>query len=430
MTKKLSAVDRQRVSNALTKCAAATKDIETNEELADKAYQILSKELGDNPGLFKAACQVYNSCKSIHKLSAADDNTRGNSFSILNVQDMSSRLTADKAKTIRKAASAPAMFSKVVKPVEGEVLQKVASVQECKVDTATPKVDNNDYRQFLIAELEDTEAFLYKSATAVRNASRRFESALDSFISALATEPREIRKEAAARLYANYGEPAAVLLDCFSKKRPLQKLAAADYKGKFKGTPHLPGSGLFKRAQAALEAKQELDARTKLHSEVLASSANMVLDHCRSYYGLGKKAAGLAELVVKTEALKDLASFFGGGEEDMDYAKKVFNSQFINNMLAHSHRRSFMRAAMNDALAKYPLSELVPAYNKAIATLPANTRLLPATANQSLIESIMMKDLATGSTPSKADIELISTLANTVGKYRVQDGQIAGASIQ
>ena len=39
MTKKLSAVDRQRVSNALTKCAAATKDIETNEELADKAYQ-------------------------------------------------------------------------------------------------------------------------------------------------------------------------------------------------------------------------------------------------------------------------------------------------------------------------------------------------------------------------------------------------------
>ena len=85
---------------------------------------------------------------------------------------------------------------------------------------------------------------------------------------------------------------------------------------------------------------------------------------------------------------------------------------------------------MNDSLAKYPLSKLVPAYNKAVATLPPNTRLAPATANQALIESLMAKDLATGSVPSKADIELISALANTLGKYRVEDGIIQGAAVK
>ena len=360
MTKKLSAVDRQRVSNALTKCAAATKDIEKNEELAEQAYQILSKELGDNPGLFKAACQVYNSCKSIHKLSAADDNTRGDSFSILNVQDMCGRLSEDKAKSIRKAASAPAVFGKIERPTSEEPLQKAAS--------ASPRVSRDGYRMnitkeaaedsyatFLIAELSDAEAFLYKSANAVRDAERNRRHALEMFVASMATESAGVRKDAAARLFANYGKDIDELITAFGEQRPMQKLASADYQNKYKGTPSLAAGKITESALAVLEAEKVLEARTKLHQEVLQKTANMVLDHCASVYGLGKKAAGeggLAGLVVKSTAVKELAELFGGGDEDKEMAKEIFNTAFINNMVAHSHRRSFMRAAMTDSLAK------------------------------------------------------------------------------
>ena len=434
MTKKLSAFDRQRVSKALTKCAAATKDIESNSELAEAAYKILSEELGDNPGLFKAACQVYNSCKSIHKLAAADDSTRGNSFSILNVQEMSARLSDERDLKLRKAASAPAVFSKVNTEnlTDGE-LQKTASaapVEPSKLPTISKQAAAEDYPMFLIRELEDAEDFLFKSASAVHKAERERLAAVELFVSTLATEPAHIRKDAAARLYANYGSKAEPLLEVFGEMRPMQKLATADYKTKYKGTPSLPEGKLASAAKAAIDAVDMCNARTKLHAEVIEKTASMVLDHCRGYYGLGKKAAGdmLAGAVIKGTAIKEIAEMMGAASDDKDdAAKEIFNTKFINNMIAHSHRRAFMKAAMNESLAKYPLSKLVPAYNRAVSQLPVNTRLTPATANQALIESLMAKELATGAVPSKADVELISSLANSIGKYHAVDGKIGVA---
>ena len=422
MTKKLSAVDRQRVSNALTKCAAATKDIETNEELADKAYQILSKELGDNPGLFKAACQVYNSCKSIHKLSAADDNTRGNSFSILNVQDMSSRLTADRAKTIRKAASAPAMFSKVSKPSNFEPIRKAANADNrCATNTQfeVPAFDSHDYRHFLIGELEDAEAFILKTASAVQRTSARRDALLESFTAALATEPRELRKDAAARLVANYGEEADKIIKAFGNARPLQKLATADYHNKFKGTPSLQKSRATELATELIEAERELRKAAIMHSVALEKTANMVIDHAKQYMLIKSAAVGdkLLGTALKADIIRDFAEQVGIEEMDKDkMAKEVINNRFINRMIAHSHRRAFMRALQNPAIAKYPIDQALAAFNATIPKLPISQRNMPATAHQSLIESQMMNALATGSVPSKADTEVITTLANTIGK--------------
>lgn len=436
MTKKLSAIDRQRVSNALTKCAAATKDIESAAELSEKAYQLLAKELGDNPGLFKAACQVYNSCKSIHKLSEADDSTRGNSFAILNVHELTDRLESDKANAIRKAASAPAIFIKSPTSVSEKPLEKAASAPAPKQSRAnklpSAEIAKADYATFLTSELRDAEQLLYKSAGMVRRAERIYQDAIDAFVSAMATEPSAMRKQAAARLYANYGERIVEAFDKLAEKRPLSKVASADYRCKYKGTPSLPTGVVGNTAVKLIEAADMLEARTKMHDVILEKTASMVLDHCRSYYGLGKTAAagdGLAGLVVKSTALKQITDLFGDGDTDKDVAKDIFNSEFVNNMIAHSHRRAFMRAALNDALSVYPLHKLVPAYNRAVATLPANTRLMPATANQALIESLMAKELATGSVPSKADAELISTLANTIGKLRVKDGLVEGVMV-
>jgi hypothetical protein len=420
MTKKLSAVDRQRVSNALTKCAAATKDIESNKELADKAYQILSKELGDNPGLFKAACQVYNSCKSIHKLAAANDDNRGNSFSILNVQDMSSRLNAEKVARIRKAASAPVVFGKVERPENTAPMQKAASANKAvKAEFEVPAFDVADYRQYVISELQDAENFVLKTASAVQRASDLRDGLLERFISAMATESKELRKDAAARLVANYGEDAEKLISAFGAARPLQKLASADYRNKFKGTPSLQHGRTSELATQLIEAEKSLRDAIYTHSIALEKTAGMVMDHARAYMGIKKAAAAdkLITTALKADIIKDFAENIGIDELDKNkVAKDVIDNKFINRMIAHSHRRAFMRALQNPAIAKYPLDKALAAFNATIPKLPISQRNVPATAHQSLIESQMMNALATGSVPSKADTEIITTLANTIGK--------------
>ena len=419
MTKKLSAVDRQRVSNALTKCAAATKDIEKNEELAEKAYQILSKELGDNPGLFKAACQVYNSCKSIHKLSAADDNTRGDSFSILNVQDMCGRLSEDKAKTIRKAASAPAVFGKIERPTSEEPLQKAASATPRPTKFEVPEFDSVDYKSYMISELADAEAFVLKTASAVQRATNNRDALLDMFVAAMATENRQLRKDAASRLVANYGEKAEVLIRAFNNARPLQKMASDEYQNKFRGTPSLPNTRTVELAESLIKAETELRNAIGIHSIALEKTASMVIDHARTYMGMKKEAAAekLLSTALKADIVRDFAEQLGIDELGKDKAAKdVFNNKFINRMIAHSHRRAFMRALQNPAIAKYPIDQALAAFNSTVGKLPLSQRNVPATAHQALIESQMMNALATGSVPSKADTEIITTLANTVGK--------------
>ena len=164
MLKKLSFTDRQRVTEALTKCAAETKDIEQADQLAEKAYAVFAKELGDNPGLFKAACQVYNSCKSIHKLDSATDETRGNSFAILNVPELTERLGKDNLIAMRKVASAPFSFTRIAIPKPHENKLAKAASETKKPKPEAPEFSKQQYRDFLLSDLAATEECLIKYA--------------------------------------------------------------------------------------------------------------------------------------------------------------------------------------------------------------------------------------------------------------------------
>lgn len=426
---KLSSNDKQRVSDALTECARRTKDIDNPSKLADAAYSILSEKLGDNQGLFKAACQVYNSCKSIHRLSEASDDTRGNTFAILDVQDMLGRLQTEKAVQIRKAASAPAKFSRIT-PASG--LTKAAST---KIDRqaqdyrpVAPRVSVGDFKQYLRAEIADIEDFIHKSAGIATRLKSLRDEAIEAFSAAFAVEPSSLRKDAAARLVANYGDSAKRLIEAFADRRPLSKLASADYENKYKGTPQLPHGVIHNLAKEAMDISDTYHRFEQDRETILDSVARSVVDYAKTYIGICKKAADPGTVVVGAGALKGLNEMLGLDEstDAQKYRDDIFTTELVNNMLAHSYQRAFMRAATQSAISKYALDRIVSAFNRAVAKLPANTRMVPATANQSLIEGMMIDELAKGSVPSKADTEVISSLANTIGKLQSDKGIYKG----
>ena len=428
MSNKLSNSDRQRVSDALTECARKTKDIDDPVKLADAAYSILSDKLGDRPGLFKAACQVYNSCKSIHKLSEASDDTRGNSFSILNVQDMSDRLQRDNANAIRKAASVPAKFT--INKIEEttEQLVKTASADrtiepELKLIKA-PRLGISDAKRFIREELEDIESLLRKSASQLRNAEMEYADSFDMFVSAFATESTSVRKEAAARLYANFNTQADALIQEFGSVRPMQKLASESYNNKYVGTPSLPDTAVCRLAKIAMDNKVALDKQRSDYDTIVNELAEATINYSREYMAMHKRAS---EALLAGTALGGLSKVLGFEETKKDdIHDAVFTTDAMNRMLAHSYKRSFIRAATQKAIAKYSLDKIVPAFNRAVAKLPANTRMIPATANQQLIESLMIDELAKGSVPSGNDAEIIANLAESVGKLRTNKGMYEG----
>lgn len=426
---RLSPTDKQKVSDALTDCARRTKDIDNPSKLADEAYSILSAKLGDNPGLFKAACQVYNSCKSIHKLSEASDDTRGNTFAILDVQDMTKRLQNEKNVQLRKAAAAPATFRKV-QPITGAGMSKVASSTDRNTQDRrpqAPKVSLNEFKQYLREELTDIEEFLHKSAGILSRATSLRDEAVDSFVAAFAVEPTSLRKDAAARLVANYGDSAKRLIEAFADKRPLSKLASADYEHKYVGTPALPQGTIHTLAKEAMSAMSDYSRAGDDYTTIINTMAENVVDYAKTYMSLRKKADA-GTVVVGAGALKGLNEMLGldDGDDAKGYKDDIFTTEMINNMMAHSYQRAFMRAATQSAISKYALDKIVGAFNRAVSKLPANSRMVPATANQSLIEGMMIDELAKGAVPSKADTEVIATLANTIGKLQSDKGIYRG----
>ena len=432
---KLSTKDRQRVSDVLAECARETKDIDNPAELSDRAYSILSNKLGDNPGLFKAACQVYNSCKSIHKLSEADDNTRGNSFSILDVQELSSRLAKENDKSIRKAASAPAVFSTV--PVARRSTEKAIRKVASAVDEAEDLIikvklpDNFDYKNHMREAVVGMEDLLTKSASMVTTAEREYHAALERFVTHFATVAKDIRKEAAARLQANFGELADNLIDTFNRLRPLQKLASAEYSDKYRGTPSIPEAPLYKVAMEAMIAADALEKAEEQNNTIVETVADAATDLSRKYMNVTKEAAAGMSIAATGMAAGGgsglVSKLFGeGGNDDEAIRRKIYTTDLSNALLAHGTKRAFMSAVMNPSIAKYPLHKIVAAFNKAIANLPPNSRLVSPTANQKLVEGLMIENLATGSTPSKADVELYSNLATSLGKLKTAQGIYEG----
>lgn len=428
MTKKLSNSERDRVSAILTKCAQETKHIENSAELGDAVFGILSKELGDNPGLFKAACQTYNSCKSIYKLEAADDNTRGNSFAILDVQDMVARLNAKKSVDLRKAASAPAVFKKVqaVKP-----MKKVASDAVTTKDTVKKMsmngIDEQVVRGFIKQELDDLDCVLHKTASAVRVADAVLESAVGELNHDLIAMNEADRIKHLSKIAANFGDYGKTLLAIFEETNPRYAVSSKQGFVKYKGTPSLGSEAIYKKASAAVDSIKNAENAETFRQFALLKGADSLKSYAKVYgKGINKQAdGGILGTAIKADAAKDIADMLSLNTQDTDkLIKDIYNAEYMNELIGHSYGRAFMNAAMDESIAKYPLDKLVAAFNSAVAKLPVNTRMTPATMHQSLINSLMINALATGSAPSKADTDTIEALQSAYKGISMDRGYV------
>jgi hypothetical protein len=144
---------------------------------------------------------------------------------------------------------------------------------------------------------------------------------------------------------------------------------------------------------------------------------------------LKKSAAAKPIFMADASELLEATGLINEEEDAAKLKEKIYTAEFTNALLAHSHKRALMRALANPVIAKYGIPYAIKSYNRSIAKLPANQRQIPATANQSLIESMMIADLASGSVPSKADVEIIANLADTLGKMRSESGVLLGNEV-
>lgn len=425
----LSSDDQRKVSAALAKCAAETKSIEDSEKLADAAYKIFKEELGDNSRLVKVACRVYNSCKSIHKLSAAGDSNRGDSFSLLDANGMAKRIEQDKATAIQKSASAAFSFS-YSKPTQLpiEPLRKVASASTETIKRGYFDADRSEllaqvpsYVRSVSAECEDA---LLKAASAANVAEQKLVDALELFSATLVTLPADLRKEAAAQVCAGGSKIGRSVISCYNDVKELHKVASEDCFTRYKGSARITDPDVARAFDMVKEANSDLrDARA--YQEIVT---DQVAKETAGLLTLIKEAAGMESMVGAATIARsagDIPSFLGMEEEAPEkIRRKVYTSKVINRQLQHSAERMFINLIMDKNIAKYPMPEIVRAYNLSLAKLPVNMRLTPVTAHAALIKSDVISNLAEGSVPSKADTDKIVNILGAYNRLRSKDGLI------
>lgn len=425
----LSSEDQRKVSAALAKCAAETKSIEDSDKLADAAYRIFKDELGDNPRLVKVACRVYNSCKSIHKLSAAGDDTRGDSFSLLDANGMAKRMEHDSAMQLQKSASAAFSFSAATPvPLEDLTMRKSASASSCEPAPGYFSVDRSElisqapgYVRTVSAECE---AALLKAASDANMAEQKLVDALELFAVSLSTLPADIRKEAAAQVCASGSELGRQVVACFNDVKPIQKVASGECFHRYKGSARITDPHVARAFEQVKKANSDLrDARAV--QEVVTAQ---IADEVKGLFELVKEAAGIEGMVGAAAiagATKDVPTFLGLTEEAPDKIRRsVYTNKVVNRQLQHSAERMFINLIMDKNIAKYPMPDVVRAYNLALAKLPVNMRLTPVTAHAALIKSDVISNLAEGGVPSKADTDKIVNILGAYNRLRSKDGLI------
>jgi hypothetical protein len=409
-TEQLSSKDQKRVSDALAKCAAATKSIDDPQQLEDAAYSIFKESLGDNPRLIKVASRVYNSCKSIHKLASASDSDRDRTFGLLDPNKMAQRAVADSHIAMCKKASAPATFGVInaVQEVSSLSMRKAASavVTGKPAEMVVEPMSGAARRAALTEVMTDWENLVKEASGELTMAREAFKDALSMFVATMSSMPAHLRKSAAAKVYANYGKFAESAIAHFNSVRPMHKVASSDYVGKYKGTPIIDDKDVAKAAEDLQKANREyLDK--KAYMELVAQECVDALGTL--FNGMKKSASSATDKIVTSGVLADLGSglpSFLGYDYSDDYAKgQLANIEIENAILAAGSRRAFIKALTDDAIASYPLPKIIEAFNKAYSTLPPSVRRMPATRSQALINAEMIASLAEDNTPSKADRE-------------------------
>ena len=422
----LSSDDQRKVSAALAKCAAETKSIEDSDKLADAAYKIFKDELGDNPRLVKVACRVYNSCKSIHKLSAAGDDNRGDSFSLLDANGMAKRMEQDSAIKLQKSASAAFSFTvNKPEPAESFTMRKAASaptkpnyfsVDRSELITQTPS-----YVRQITA---DCEAELLKVAGDCRAAEQKLIDAMEMFTVTMSTLSADIRKEAAAQICAGGSELGRQVVSCFNDIKPLQKVATACF-DRYRGSAKITNPEVASAFAQVKKANSDLrDARA-----IQETVTNQIAEETKGLFELVKVASGLEGMVgaaAIANSGKSVPSILGLEEETPEKIRRtIYTNKVINRQLQHSAERMFINLIQDKNIAKYPLPEVVKAYNLSLAKLPVNMRLTPVTAHAALIKSDVISNLAEGNVPSKADTDKIVNILGAYNRLRSKDGLVA-----
>lgn len=433
---KLSKKDEKRVMDALQKCAAETKDLgEDAEKIRKVAYDILQKDLGDKPELIKRACAAYNSAKTLYKFGNADFD-RGDSFCILNGQEMSDRARqAISSNFINKAASANGVTKARFTEISNEPMQKVASADETPKhawkESSIPmrKLNSVDAYREATAFTEDMAACLHKIARDRDEAIKAVEDAEERFISAMATETPAMRKQAAEMMCNAYGELGTLLVELFNASRGQQKIASYN-PNKYKGSVRLPDTILFKSASAVLEAHAMKHVADKMQESCLKGAVEYAKDVFSSQTGIKKEAAGGAALGA---GISDIARYAGlgalteklmpteGQKSEADLENEINTTDLVNTLKQHSIKRAFMNTVTDSTVTKYPLHQVVKAFNEALSELPVHMRDLPPTAFTALLKSRTIARLGRGGATSGSDVDQIQQMQQAFSRVRPSD---------
>lgn len=419
---RLTKADEKRATEALAKCAAATKNIDDPKELNEKAFDILYKELGDKPELLKRACEGYNSAKSVYRLGAATDDTRGDNFGILDAPALAKKASEkSRASFINKAASAygmsKAQFS--TDPVQRATMQKSASAERKEEVPPMRKLSSAEVIYEATEYLDDVRYSLSKIASEYKRALAGVTPQEDKFILEMEKLTPVMRKQASEILSAHYGEVGDLLVSLYNTAKPMSKVASYT-KNKYKGSVSIPSDPVYKSAENVLISH----VMTKEAAKITAGFAEGALDAIKDIFSsttkLRKQAAAegvLGKAFLGSELLESLPKITEG-KSKADLEKEINTTELINTLQQHSIKRAFMKTVTDPTVTRYPLHQVTLAFNDALAELPVHMRRLPPSAFSALLKSRTIARLGRGGAASASDVDQIQSIQQSYGRVR------------
>ena len=355
--KRITDQKTELAKNALLECIEKTAGIEDKEELNKQAFDVLYKHLGDQPELLKRACEAYNHKKSLYKLESATDDTRGDSFAILDApalyeKALNKKHTEDMTK-VASAAMKPMFWADEV-PMAADIAEEIPLQKFASAETASTYVDKQwtprEAQYELTEELRGDANLIYKYANELLASVTRIES---------------------------------------------------------RGTLRFPNDNVYKYAKMAKKASDTFNRTRK----ALLDFADDVIQHLSDDFlpatGLSKRAAGLASVVATGAIMKSMPEAFGITDGDYNkVAEKLFTPTVQNKVRELSTKRALYELYTDDYISSFSDDQIVDAFNQVLQQLPPKERLRPA-LNTALIKSRVIDYLGRGGVASAADADKI-----------------------
>lgn len=431
---KISDTDTKRAQRAVLKLIEKTASITDTDTLNKIASDILIGELGDKPHLVKRASEAYNSNKSIYKLANATDDTRGDSFALLDANKIYKE-ACDRAAiaNVKKIASAGVFVApRYFKIEQSTPIQKTASapntVKKAKFDTSTINVSTKTALYNRVCEIAPScEGLFNKLASDESIAADKLSKALSEFKYAMNNASEMQRKEAASLLPAYYGVFGVNLLKRFNETPGVRKVASAEAPA-FKGAVRLPNTDLFDAARKVRNAnslyKRASVLKTKAIDDMLGSFCK-IIDTCL----MEKKAAGggVASFLAGTawdniidntpEALD------AEGLSNADARQKLKSPELQHELRALELKRTFYDMMSDPYIAGFPVDNVLSAFNSAVSMLPV-TEQGRIGAHMPLLRSWVTDSLSKGNVPSAADAEKVLRATEALEKLKVYEDDL------